>query len=118
MIAETSKVLAFSQGVLRQYAAPDWFEPLLTAEDLDWQGALLSAGVTEVESFGGDGDKLSIYHAPTGFYIEYLDSFEIIAYIFISNPADYLKFRIDWIKPLVELIDQSDSSEEKRGAHR
>jgi hypothetical protein len=52
MIAEAAKVLAFSQGVLRQ-AAPDWFEPLLAAEDLDWQGALLSAGVTEVESFGG-----------------------------------------------------------------
>jgi hypothetical protein len=104
-------ILRYTSGSLSQGIAPDWFEKHITAEESNWDLSLRKGGATEIEKFGQDGDTLTIYRTTDGYYVEYFDINEPTAHIFIDDIADYLRFRIDWIKPLVELIGFSDAQQ-------
>jgi hypothetical protein len=108
MSIDRKKVLAFAGGSLQPADAPAWFENALNSEEQDWSKLLAEQGLTEVETFGRAGDVITIYRSPNGYYVEMMDVCEATAYVFIDTVQDYLRFRIEWIKPLVELSDIAD----------
>lgn len=110
MAIEAKKLLGFANGKLtKKTGVPAWFRKAEASEEQDWQKCLKDQGAEVVESFGSGGDTFHIYRTPTGGYmVEVFDVFYAVAYIFIDEVYDYLRFRVEWLKPLVELSEHAD----------
>jgi|APAra7269097559_1048567.scaffolds.fasta_scaffold27597_1 hypothetical protein len=108
---EAKKNLAYRAGELsRLGTVPEWFQKAAAAsEEIDWTEALANEGAERVEQFGEAGDTYTIYRTPDGGYlVEIHDVHYDVAWVFIDEVFDYLRFRIEWLKPLVELSDRAD----------
>lgn len=107
MLTEQDKqrCMLFQDGRLTEGEPPGWFRQILEemAPDGDWQASLRRAGTSAIESFG-DVETITLHRCPTGYFIDYWDSFEAIAWIFIDRPVDYLVFRATYLAPWVQLL--------------
>jgi hypothetical protein len=117
MISEKQKRLCmrFTNGALVEAEPPEWFVAHLNNSemDADWQGSLLKAGATSMESFDGS-ETYEVYSSPNGYFVDYCDVFASAAWIFIDRPVDYITFRATMLAPLVMLSIESDRVEKAR----
>lgn len=110
MITEKDKRLCmkFSNGQLVEAEPPEWFaKHLASVEADDWAQSLSNAGTSAIESFG-HGEIYTIYRSPNGYFVNYSDSFESAAWIFIDRPVDYMNFRATMLAPLAMLAMYAD----------
>ena len=110
MPIEAKKILSFTAGKIgKRTGVPPWFRNVQAANEQDSVRSLVEAGAEVVESFGGSGDTFTIYRTPNGGYlVELFDVHASVAYIFIDEVYDYLVFRVQWLKPLIELSELAD----------
>ena len=110
MISEKQKQLCmkFSNGALVEADPPDWFLKHLASPQVDdWKASLARVGATCMDSFGS-GETYEVYRSPNGFFVDYMDTFESAAWIFIDRPVDYMNFRATVLAPLAMLAMYSD----------
>jgi hypothetical protein len=102
--------LAYKAGSLHRLGTvPAWYLKAGASDQFDWTESLVKEGAELVEQFGDTGDTFEIFRTPDGGYlIEMHDVHFPIASVFIDEVFDYLRFRIDWLKPLIELSDRAD----------
>jgi hypothetical protein len=107
---EDKKNLAYKAGELyRLGTAPEWFQKAAASHEIDWTEALANEGAERVEQLGEAGDTYTIYRTSDGGYlVEIHDVHYDVARVFIDEVYDYLRFRIEWLKPLLELSDRAD----------
>ncbi|CCD84566.1 hypothetical protein BRAO285_1220052 [Bradyrhizobium sp. ORS 285] len=112
------RCMLFQDGRLTEGQPPEWFRRHvegMTPEG-DWRDSLSRAGASAMESFG-EVETITLHRCPTGYFVDYWDSFEPIAWIFIDRPVDYLVFRATYLAPLVQLLleteQQADSDVRK-----
>lgn len=89
---------------------PEWLDKAGAAEADDWEKALASVGCEHVDKFGNEGDRYDVYRVPgDGYFVEIWDVFRPVAYIVIDQVYDYLRFRVEFLKPLLDLSDRIDA---------
>jgi len=109
------KLLKYSGGQLALLTEiPSWLDKAGASNEDDWEKALKAEGCEHVDKFGTEGEIVDIYRTPDeGYFVEIWDVFRPVAYVFIEQVYDYLRFRIEILKPLVELSDRIDEQAQR-----
>ena len=108
------RCMRFVDGRLVEADPPDWFERHLARNDdtTDWSASLVQEGCIGIDEFG-DAETIEIFRHPSGsYYVEYRDTIEAVAWIFIDRPVDYVTFRATFLAPLALLSMESERFEE------
>lgn len=109
---DVEKVARFKDGQLSRAEAPKWLADILTS-DGDYREALSKAGASTEDPYGEDGDTIHIFRMPdSGHLVIFWDTGEVICYVLIDSPADFLTFKAQYVAPLAQLIMQTDKFQE------
>lgn len=108
-------IFSYDAGQLTPlFTKPAWLEKAAQNLTDDWDKALKSADCEHVDSFGTEGERIAIYRTPDGgYFVDIWDVYRPVAQVVIEEASDYLRFRIEVLKPLAELSELIERQDER-----